>query len=159
MTVETDEAQAAEAAAQVQSVRRVFLLALALALLAGAVALVVELASHPSSSTADSSLLPTVFRQAGFADGALHLRQQATVPSSDRRHELHTTEGEGSVVYVVARCDRGRVTVRLGGLTSAAACTGRPVGLVRLTLAPGGAALVVTVDRPQRDDWAFGLYR
>ena len=36
--------------------------------------------------------------------------------------------------------------------------SGRPAGVVRLTLANGGPALQVTVNRAQRKDWAIGIY-
>ncbi|HET6817307.1 MAG TPA: hypothetical protein VFH66_08815 [Mycobacteriales bacterium] len=150
MTLTTDD--------EVRGVRRIFLLALAAALAAAGVTLGIEL-SHEASSRAQPSLMPATFREPGFADGTLHLRQQTTVPGRVRMHRLHTGKSSGSVVYVVVRCDTGTATVRLGGLTSAQACSGRPVGLVRLTLAKGGAALQVTVNHPQRHDWAIGLYR
>jgi hypothetical protein len=144
----------------VRRVRRIFLVALAAAIVAAAVTFAFELADNTSTSDlATTSLLPATLRLPGFADGALHRDQQFTVPMAARRYAFRTSEAPGSVVYVVARCDRGNLTVRLGGLTSAERCTGRPVGLVRLTLAALGARLEATVSRPQKADWSVGIFR
>jgi hypothetical protein len=142
-----------------QSVRRIFVVALLLALLAGAAALAVELASVPSGAPSLPTLLPATFRQSGFTEDVAHARQRETVRASERRNALRTHQPARTVVYVVARCDTGRVTAKLGGLTSATACTGRPVGVVRLTLTKPGVTLTVTVDRAQRSPWAVGIYR
>ncbi|HET7529465.1 MAG TPA: hypothetical protein VFJ98_00745 [Mycobacteriales bacterium] len=147
---------------EIRGVRRIFLVALAAALVAAAVTLSLELARQPAStagSPAASSLLPQTFRQPGFADGTLHRQRQVTLPGTVLRRTLQVGEPAGSVVYVVARCDRGTVTVRLGGLTSSQRCTGRPVGLVRLTLSADGVGLDVSVDQPQLSSWATGIYR
>ena len=156
--VELEEAAAANAAAR--GVRRIFLVALAAAVIAAGVALGVELSHHPSSSSSVAPrLLPLTFNEEGFSDGPIHREQQAIVPADQRRHVLHIAGPGGTVVYIVVRCDRGTATASLGGLASGAGCSGRAAGVVRLTLAKGGPDLQVTVNRAQRKDWAIGIYR
>ena len=155
----SDEASGAGAAEELRGVRRIFLVALAAALVAAGVALGVELAHSSSRSSGGSpSLLPMTFNEDGFSDGPLQRQQQVVVGAGRRRRDVHVGGADGLIVYIVVRCDRGTATVRLGGLMSAAACSGRPVGLVRLTLANGGPDLHVTVNRAQRKDWAIGIY-
>lgn len=153
-----DEATAAADNA-VRGVRRIFLVALAAAIVAAGVTLGVELSHDSSGAGADAIvLLPKTFDQPGFSDGPLRSQQQVVVAAARRRTAVHVAGSDGTVVYVVVRCDRGTTTVRLGGLTATTACKGHPTGVVRLTLASPGPTLQVTVDQPQPTYWTIGIY-
>lgn len=155
-----EDARADEARAELRGVRRIFIVALAAAIVAAAVTFTVELTQHAATPASPAStLLPAIFRQPGFSEGTLHRRRQVAVPAGVQRYVLRTNVPAGTEVYLVATCDRGTVTVRLGALTSSQRCSGRPIGLARLAIATRDARIEATVDRPQTRDWALGIYR
>jgi hypothetical protein len=144
--------------AEVRGVRRIFLVALAAALLAAAVAFTIQLANnHDHESGAAVSLLPSTFHQPGFVDRVVHRVAAVQLPATTPRGALRMPGG--GTLYVVARCDTGRIRVVEGNLTSGQACTGKPVGVVALAQLRRAVQLDVTVSRPQKAGWAVGIYR
>ena len=156
---DADAASVEQARAELRGVRRIFLVALAAAVVAAAVTFSLELTQGPTASEGPTRTLPATFRQPGFSDGTLHRRQQVTVPAAEQRYLWRTSLPAGTEVYLVATCDRGTLTVQLGALTSSQRCSGRPIGLARLALAARGSRIEATVDRAQPRDWALGIYR
>lgn len=147
------------ASAELRGVRRIFLVALAVALVAAGVALVVELTHQPQISTEVSAPpLPLAFRQPGFVEHAVQRKQSAGI-AADRRSGTLQLAPTREPLYVVVRCDSGRVTVATDVMTSAQPCTGEPVGVVALGGVRRPTRLRVTVSKPQRAGWAVGIYR
>jgi hypothetical protein len=146
-----------EAADDARRVRRIFLVALGAAMLAAAVTLVVELILQRAPAPAPS-VLPVTFRQPGFVDHVLHRVATSDQRSGRLQGVLHVESSAGPL-YVVVRCDTGRVTVVADSLTSVQACTGAPVGVVALARVRRPTQLDVTVSRPQQGRWAVGVYR
>jgi hypothetical protein len=147
------------AAEELRGVRRIFLVALAAALVAAGVALGIELSSHrPERLSGAAHVLPRTFQQTGFVDHPVHRVQTADFGAGSRRGTLHymsTTKP----LYVVASCDSGKIQVVTGSLTSAQACTGKPVGVVALSQGARAVKFSVTVSEAQKSRWAVGIYR
>jgi hypothetical protein len=159
VTTEGPSAQVDADAAEIRGVRRIFLVALAVALLAAGVALAVELTHHRGAGAQSAAApLPFSFSQPGFVDHPLRRVQATGVAASGRRSFLQVAPSSPAL-YVIARCDTGRVTVTTDTLTSAQPCTGKPVGVVALAEVRRPTRLVVTVNLPQRVGWAVGIYR
>jgi hypothetical protein len=145
--------------AEQQSVRRIFIAALAAALVAAAVAFTLELVNNDSRSHGPTgSLLPPTFRQVGFVDHAVRRKQSAGFTADRRSARLQIAAASGPL-YVVVRCDAGRIQVETGALTSGQACTGKLVGVVALATLRRATRLDVTVSQPQQRTWAVGIYR
>jgi hypothetical protein len=143
---------------ELRGVRRIFLVALAAAIAAAGVTFGIELTHHSDSSDAVPSLLPATFRQPGFVDHPLR-RVQATGVAAGSRHSSLQVAPSSVPLYVVARCDAGRVMVATNTLTSAQPCTGRSMGVVALAEVRRPTRLDVTVSTPQRGAWAVAIYR
>ncbi|HET7312201.1 MAG TPA: hypothetical protein VFJ17_12845 [Mycobacteriales bacterium] len=157
MTVEQPAPGAEEAA--VRGVRRIFLVALAAALVAAGLTLGLELSHQRTvASVVVPAPLPLTFRQAGFVEHDVRRSQVAGFPTGSRHGDLHVTT-TGGTLYVVARCTVGRVRIVVGSLTSEQACTGRPVGVVALGQVRRPLQITVTVSAQQTDRWAVGIYR
>jgi len=144
--------------AEVTRVRRIFVVALAGALVAAAVAFTIELANNDNATEPVTSLLPLTFREPGFVDRPV--RRVATLerPPTSRRGTLRLPGG-AAPIYVVARCDTGQARVTLGALSTARLCQGSAVGVVVLSSVRRPAPLDVTVSGAQRGRWAVGIYR
>jgi hypothetical protein len=142
---------------EIRGVRRIFIVALAAALLAAAVAFALELANNDEQQTGPSvSLLPATFQQAGFVDREVHRVAAVQLPATARRGALRMPGG--GTLYVVARCDTGRVRATLGALSTAQLCGGSAAGVVALGLLRRPSSLEVTVSTPQKGPWAVGIY-
>jgi hypothetical protein len=147
------------AAEELRGVRRIFLVALAAALVAAGVALGVELThSGPDMLNVSAHVLPRTFQQTGFVGHSVHRVQTADFGAGSRRRELHFTSTR-SPVYVVASCDTGKIQVVTGSLTSVQACRGKPVGVVALSRGAGAVTFTVSVSEAQNARWAVGIYR
>ena len=145
---------------ELRGVRRIFLVALAAALLAAATAFTIELV-HSSDSTSSEptvSALPLVFSERGFAQRELHRVAEVQLPASARRGTLRLPGGTDPL-YIVARCDTGRVQATLGALSTAQACSGAAAGVVVLSQVRRPTPLDVTISAPQHGTWAVGVYR
>jgi hypothetical protein len=154
-----DEPAASCAADELRGVRRIFLVALAAALIAAGVALGIELSSHrPERLSGPAHVLPRTFQQTGFVDHPVHRVQTADFGAGSRRGTLRYLS-TGKPLYVVASCDSGRIQVVTGSLTSAQACTGKAVGVVALSRGAGAVTFTVTVSEAQKSRWAVGIYR
>ena len=154
------DASSAAADSEIRGVRRIFLVALAAALLAAATAFAVELA-HSSDSTSAAptvAALPLVFSQPGFVERQVHRVASVQLPAN-RRHGVLRLPGGDAPLYIVARCDTGRVQATLGALSTAQACSGGAAGVVVLSQVRRPASLQVTVSATQRTPWAVGAYR
>src|SRR3954471_17105936 len=98
-----------DSVAEQQSVRRIFIVALAAALAAAAVAFTLELANNDSSSQGpNGSLLPLTFQQPGFVDRPVRRIATVELSATSRASVLRLPRGAGPL-YVVARCDAGQV--------------------------------------------------
>jgi hypothetical protein len=154
-----EAADPTDPAADIRGVRRIFLVALAAAVVAAAIALGFELSHQPASTPSVSTpTLPLTFRQPGFVDHAVRRGETASFRVGQRHGVLSVPPTSGPV-YVVVRCDVGRVTVATSVLTSAQPCTGKPVGVVALGSLRQPTRLDVTVSRPQHSSWAVAVYR
>jgi len=151
---------AADAAdAEVRGVRRIFLVGLAAALIAAAVAFTVELANNDQKPAGPTvSLLPSTFRQPGFVDRDVRRLAAVELPATTRRGVLRLPGGDGAL-YVVARCDTGRIRATLGALSTAQLCRGSATGVVVLSLVRHPAPLDIRVSAAQKGRWALGVYR
>jgi hypothetical protein len=148
-----------DSVAEQQSVRRIFIVALAAALVAAVVAFTVELAISDSRSHGpNASLLPLTFQQPGFIDRPVRRIATVEMSATSRAGVLRVPRGAGPL-YVVARCDAGRVRATLGALSAAQQCRGSAVGVVVLGLVHPPASLHVDVSRAQDNRWAVGIYR
>ena len=152
----------AETGREVQSVRRIFLIALGAALVAAGIAYGVELAGSPAApAAARPSLLPLTFVERGFADHVLQRVATVELTAGSRNGALRVTDwpsGSRSV-YVVARCSAGSVRVVSGALSASRPCSGQPTGVVVLGLVHPPLRLEVTTTEPQPHRWAVGVYR
>jgi hypothetical protein len=145
---------------EIRGVRRIFLVALAAAMVAAAVAFTLELVNNNDSARDGpaATLLPATFRQQGFVDRPVHQVAAVELPASSRHGTLRLPRGSGPI-YVVARCDTGQVRATLGALSTAQLCHGSAVGVVVLSLVRGPASLDLTVSGAQVGPWAVGAYR
>jgi hypothetical protein len=151
-----------DAGQEMRSVRRMFLVALAAALVAAGVTYAVELARSPTApATPRPQLLPVTFSERGFADHVLD--RVATV-------ELKAGSGHGALqvadwpsgsqsLYVVARCSAGSIRVASGALSASQPCRGTAAGVVVLGLVHPPLRLDITATDPQPQRWAVGAYR
>jgi hypothetical protein len=147
------------AAEELRGVRRIFLVALAAALVAAGVALGIELTnSGPGPLNAPAHVLPRTFEQTGFVDHAVHRVQTADFGAGRHKAELRVMS-TASPLYVVASCDTGKIQVVTGSLTSVQACSGKPVGVVALSHGTGAVTFTVSVSEAQNAGWAVGIYR
>ena len=156
---EPGEPDGGGAAEELRGVRRIFLVALASALVAAGVTLAIQLTNQkPASPVVAVPPLPLTFSQAGFVDHTVHRVQAAYFGAGSRKGELKFTS-TASPLYVVARCDMGKIEVVAGSLTSAQACTGKPVGVLALSQRGPATKFMVTVNEAQKARWAVGIYR
>ena len=148
-----------DAADELRGVRRIFLVALAAALLAAAVAFVVELANVDDNAESGPTVaaLPLVFHQPGFVEHEVHRVGAVQLPASTRRGVLRLPGG--GPVYIVARCDTGQVRATLGALSTAQVCRGTPMGVVVLNQVRRRSPLDLTVSASQRGPWTVAVYR
>ena len=144
--------------AELTRVRRIFVVALAGALVAAAVAFTIELANHDNVSEPVTSLLPVTFREPGFVERPVRRIGTVERPATSRRGTLQLPGG-AAAIYVVADWDTGQVRVTLGAVSTARLCKGSPVGVVVLSSVRRPAPLDVTVSAAQNSRWAVGIYR
>jgi hypothetical protein len=144
--------------AEVTRVRRIFVVALAGALVAAAVAFTIELTNHDNATEPVTTLLPVTFREPGFVERPVRRIATLERPATSRRGTLQLPGG-AAPIYVVARCDRGQVRVTLGAVSTARLCRGTAVGVVVLSSVRRPAPLNATVSGAQRGRWAVGIYR
>ena len=158
-TDDSPDGSSAAADGEIRGVRRIFLVALAAALLAAATAFAVELA-HSSDSTPGPAVpaLPLVFSQPGFVERPVHRVASMQLPANTR-HGVLRLPGGADPLYIVARCDTGRVQATLGALSTAQACNGSAAGVVVLSQVHRRSSLQVTVSVTQRGPWTVGAYR
>jgi hypothetical protein len=149
----------------VREVRRIVLVVLVAVAAAAVAALLLGLrdpeGGRPAGAASDRPEVPATFREAGFVDGSVRL-VAASGAASDAVRLGHVFSAAGAV-WLVARCDRGTVTVRTGAVTSSRPCIGRPVGVTALAVGDAGGAgqldVVATVSGAQRSAWGVALYR
>jgi len=144
--------------AERRSVRRLAMIALAAVLIAVAAAAALAWPRGPRHVDG-ARLLPVQFTQRGFVETPVRRAAAFGFPRDTTVATPKLPLRVGQVSYVIARCDSGQVTISVGALSSAQRCTGRAVGVVTLRPTESRLPVRVRVSRPQRGDWAIGVYR
>lgn len=141
-----------------RSLRRLLVLLLVAALAAAGGALALALLDRPADVPPRPSIFAPTFRDPTFVDGTIRLVSSRDAAPSTRALTNALTLPAKGTVYLVARCDRGIVTVRAGSLSSSRPCTGQAIGVLALQMGRT-AKLTATVDATQTTRWGVALYR
>jgi hypothetical protein len=151
-----------EAAGSARGLRRLLVVLLIAAAAAAGAALGLALTPRDDSSTTPStrppSLFAPTFRDSTFLAGTAHLVASRDADAATRRLVDALALPTDGTAYVVARCDRGKVTVTAGALTSSRPCTGAPVGVIALQMG-SPATLTASVSATQSARWGVAVYR
>ena len=147
-------------ASPLRQVRRIFGVGLAVAAAAAAGAFTLALSSEPAEpAVGPVTIFPAEFVEKGFAPGTLRriasAQEKSSVTSLSQPLDVN---GHGTA-WIVAKCDTGKVKVRVGGLESSQRCTGGLVGIVALHAARAPLRINATLTTAQRNAWGIAVYR
>jgi hypothetical protein len=146
-----------------QSVRRLLVVALTAALVAGAGALALSLLVKVPSVSADAAtpprLFPARFTQAGFVSHPVRYGAQAAAGANRRGLTGRLPTLRANTVWLVVRCDRGTLDLQIGPATSRVACTGALAGAVALHVTAPTLAVRASVSERQSRFWGVAVYR
>jgi hypothetical protein len=105
------------------------------------------------------SIFPATLTEDGFLAGEARLVSARSRPATTKAVAIDLTVPIGSTVYLVGRCDAGRLQLVVEGTRSDGACSGRPSGVMALKVTRRSTHITAVVSATQRSWWGLAIYR
>jgi hypothetical protein len=144
-----------------RAVRRIAVAVLLAVAVAAGLALALGLHHAGPRAVADRtpSIFPATLTDGGFLQGQARLVSARARPASTRAVAIELTVPIGSTVYLVGRCDAGRLKLVVEGTRSDGVCSGRPSGVMALKVTRRSTHISAIVSATQRSWWGVAIYR